>query len=223
MATHSSTFARKIPWTEEPVGYSPWGRKEWDTTERPHSLKWPGSRLILAVVVQLLSHVQHFGTPWTAAHQASLSFTISCNLPNSCPLCQWCYLTISSSATLFSFCLPSFLFNQSLFQCIVVVQSPSHVQLFTTPRTAARQHSLPFSISRNLFRLMCIESVMPSNLLILCHPPLLLPSVFPSIRVFSNELALLSDFTKSYFANDLIKKNSQKENIVNSWRLWSGS
>ena len=120
--------------------------------------------------------------------------------------------------------LPSIFPRISLFQCIVVVvQSSSHVQLFTTPLTAAHQSSLSFSISRNLFRLMCIESVMPSNHLILCRPLPLLPSVFPSIRVFSNELALLSNFTKSYFANDLTKKNSQKENRVNSWRLWSGS
>ena len=58
-----------------------------------------------------------------------------------------------------------------------------------TPWTAAHQASLFFTISRSLLKLMSIESVMPSNHLILCHP-LLLPSVFPSIRVFSNELAL---------------------------------
>ena len=58
------------------------------------------------------------------------------------------------------------------------------------PRTAARQASLFFTISWSLFKLMSIESVMPSNHLILCYPFLLLPSIFPSIRVFSNELAL---------------------------------
>ena len=69
-------------------------------------------------------------------------------------------------------------------------QSLSCVQLFATPWTAARQASLPFTISRSLLRLMSIGSVMPSNHLILCCPHLLLPSVFPSIRVFSNESAL---------------------------------
>ena len=59
-----------------------------------------------------------------------------------------------------------------------------------TPWTAARQASLSFTISQSLFRLMSIESVMPSNLLILCRPLILLPSIFPSIRVFSNESAL---------------------------------
>ena len=65
------------------------------------------------------------------------------------------------------------------------VQSLSHVWLFVTPWTAARQASLSFTISQTLLKLMSIESVMPSNHLILCRP-LLLPSIFPSIRVFSN-------------------------------------
>ena len=72
----------------------------------------------------------------------------------------------------------------------IVVQSPSHVQLFVTPWTAAHQASLSFTISQSLLKFMCIESVMPSNHLILCHPLLLLPSIFPSIRVFSNESTL---------------------------------
>ena len=69
------------------------------------------------------------------------------------------------------------------------VQSLSHVRLFVTPWTAARQTSLSITNSQSLPKLMSIESVMPSNHLILCHP-LLLPSIFPSIRVFSNESAL---------------------------------
>ena len=70
------------------------------------------------------------------------------------------------------------------------VHSPSRVRLFATPWTAARQAPLSFTISWSLLKLMSIESVMPSNHLILCHPLLLLPSIFPSIRVFPNELAL---------------------------------
>ena len=65
------------------------------------------------------------------------------------------------------------------------VQSLSHVQLFATPWTSARQASLSITNSRSLFKLMTIESVMPSNHLILCRPLLLPPSIFPSIRVFS--------------------------------------
>ena len=69
----------------------------------------------------------------------------------------------------------------------VVVQSLSDGQLFATPRTAALLASLSFVISQSLLKLMSVELVMPSNHIILCHPLLLLPSVFASIRVFSNE------------------------------------
>ena len=74
----------------------------------------------------------------------------------------------------------------------VVVQSVSHVQLFVTPWTAACQASLSFTISQSFLKLMSTESVMPSKHVILCHPLLLLPSTFPSIRVFSNDSALIS-------------------------------
>jgi len=73
---------------------------------------------------------------------------------------------------------------------LVVVESLSHVQLFATPWTAAHQASLSFTSSWSLLKLISIESVMPSNHLILCHPLLFLPSIFPSIRVFSNVSAL---------------------------------
>ena len=80
--------------------------------------------------------------------------------------------------------------KDSIISLFVVVQSLSCVQLFATPWTAAFQASLSFTISRSLLRLMSIESVMPSNHLILCRLLLLLPSILPSIRVFSNESAL---------------------------------
>ena len=79
-------------------------------------------------------------------------------------------------------------FLDSIYIC--TVQSLSHVRLFATPWIAARQASLSITISRSLRKLMSIESVMPSNHLILCRPLLLLPSIFPSIRVFSNESVL---------------------------------
>ena len=77
-----------------------------------------------------------------------------------------------------------------------VVQSLSHVSLFATPWTALLQASLSFTISQSWLKLMFIKSVMPSNHPILCHPLLLLPSVFPSIRVFSNKLALHITWSK---------------------------
>ena len=73
---------------------------------------------------------------------------------------------------------------------IPLVQSLSSVRVFVTPWTAAHQASLSFTISRSLLKLMSIKSVMPSNHLILCCPLLLAPSIFPSIRVFSNESVL---------------------------------
>ena len=81
-------------------------------------------------------------------------------------------------------------------ECVVIVQSISHVWLFGTPWTAAFQASLSFIISLILFKLMSIESVMPSNHLALCCPLLLLPSIFPSIRIFSNESTLCIKWPK---------------------------
>ena len=83
--------------------------------------------------------------------------------------------------------------SKSLF---VVLHWLSHVQLFVTPRTSAYQAPLSFTISQSSLKFMSIESVMPSNDLILCHPLLLLPSVFPSIRVFSSELARHTRWSK---------------------------
>ena len=77
-----------------------------------------------------------------------------------------------------------------LLEYISSVQSLSRVRLFATLRTAARQASLSITNTRSLLRLMSIESVMPSNHLILCYSLLLLPSIFPSIRVFSSESVL---------------------------------
>ena len=73
---------------------------------------------------------------------------------------------------------------------VVVVQLLSCVRLFVTPWTVACQASLPFTISQSLLKLMSIESMVPSNHLILCHPLLLLPSVFPSVSVSSSASAL---------------------------------
>ena len=80
--------------------------------------------------------------------------------------------------------------NNLIAKVVVVVQSLNNFQLFVTPWTAVHQASLSFPISRNLLKLMSTGSVMLSNHLILCLPLLLLPFLFPSIRVFSNESAL---------------------------------
>ena len=84
-------------------------------------------------------------------------------------------------------------FSQSI-ACLFIlfssVQSLSHVRLFATPWTTAHQASLSITNSQGPLKLMSILSVMPSNHLILCHPRLLPPSIFPSIKLFSNELVL---------------------------------
>ena len=85
-------------------------------------------------------------------------------------------------------------FNQHQF--FSSVQSLSRVQLFATPWTAARQVSLSVTNSRSLLKLMSIKSVITSNHLILCHPVLLLPIIFPSISVFSNESVLCIRWSK---------------------------
>ena len=95
---------------------------------------------------------------------------------------------------------------QASAQLIVVVRLLSHVRLFAALWTTAHQASLSFTILQSLLKLMSIESMMPSNHLILCHPHLLLPSVFPNIRVFSNELALSIRWPKYWsfsFSNSL--------------------
>ena len=104
---------------------------------------------------------------------------------------HWPRIEFFSSGGQESRCL-SWLINNlsSCCCCCSVVQLFSHVWFFAIPWTAARQASLSFTISQSLLKLMFIELVMPSNYLILCHSLLLLPSIFPSIRVFSNESVL---------------------------------
>ena len=96
---------------------------------------------------------------------------------------------VFTNTSSYSFCCPSSWKSFSSLE-VVVVQLLSGVWLFVIPWTAAHQTSLFFTISGSLRKLMSIESVMPSNHLILCHPLLLLLPIFPSIRVFSNESTL---------------------------------
>ena len=87
-------------------------------------------------------------------------------------------------------------FSYNWLRCFSSVQSLSCVRLFVTPWTAAHQASLSITNSQSSPKLMSIDSVMPSNHLILCHPILLLPSIFPNIRVLSNESALHTGWPK---------------------------
>ena len=100
----------------------------------------------------------------------------------------------------------------------VAVQLLSHVWLFAIPWTTAHQASLSIANSQSLLKLMSIESVMPSNHLILCHPLLLLPSVFPIIRVFSNELALHIRWPKYWSFS--IGPSNEYSGLISFWIDW---
>ena len=97
---------------------------------------------------------------------------------------------------------------------VIVVQSLSHVWLFVTPWITAPQASLSFTISQSLLRSMAIESVMLSNYLILCHPVLLLPSIFPSIEIFSNELSLPIRWLKYWSFNFSISPSREYSGLI---------
>ena len=100
----------------------------------------------------------------------------------------------------------------------IVVQSFSHVRLSAIPWTAACQASLSFTISRSLLKLMSIEVGGPSNHLVLCHPLLLLPSIFPSIRVFSNEMALHIRWPKYWSFSFSISPSNEYSGLI-SFRI----
>ena len=105
--------------------------------------------------------------------------------------------------------------NPSIF---VVVQSPIRVRLFVMPQTAGHQVSLSLTISQSLPKLMSIDLMMQYNHLLLCHPLLLLPSVFPSIRVFSNESALLIRWSKYWSFTFSISPSSEYSGLI-SFRI----
>ena len=100
------------------------------------------------------------------------------------------------------------------------VQSLSHVQLFATPWTVARQASLPITNSQSLLKLMFIESVMPSNHLIFYHQLLLPPSIFSSIRVFSNESVVHISSPKYWSFNFSISPSNEYSGLISFRMDW---
>ena len=105
--------------------------------------------------------------------------------------------------------------------CSGSVQSLSQVRIFATPWTAARQASLSIANPQSLLKLMFIESMMPSNHLILCHP-LLLPSIFPSIRVFSNESVLRIRWPKYWSFSFSISPSNEDSGLISFRMDWLG-
>ena len=109
----------------------------------------------------------------------------------------------------------------NVFAHISSVQLFSHVRLFATPWTTAYQVSLSITNSRSLPKIMVIESVMPSSHLILCHPFLFLPSIFPSIRVFSNELALCIRWPKYWsFSFNICPSSNEHPGLISFRMDW---
>ena len=134
--------------------------------------------------------------PWTIAHQSLISMEFSrqeywSGLPFSSPgdLPDRDQIHISCVSCIASRFFTILVWALNL-MIVVVVQSPSFVQLFVSPWTAAHQVSLSLNIFWSLPKFMSIESVMPANHFILCGPLLFLSSIFPSIRIFSSELAV---------------------------------
>ena len=104
--------------------------------------------------------------------------------------------------------------------CVSSVQSLSHVRLFVTPRTAACQASLTITNSWSLLKLMSIKLVMPSSHLILCHPLLLQPSIFPSIRVFSNESVPRMRWPKYWSFSFSISRSKEYSGLISFRMDW---
>ena len=117
---------------------------------------------------------------------------------------------------------PTFLdqYRSNYVQAISSVQSLSCVRLFATPWAAACQASLSITNSWSLFKFMSIVLVMLSNHLILCHPLLLLPSIFPSIRVFSNELVLRIRWPKYWSFSFSISPSNEYSGLISFSRDW---
>ena len=118
--------------------------------------------------------------------------------------------------------LISALINSFSLCFVVVVQSLSPVRLFVTPWTAACQASLSFTTSWSLLKLMSTESVMPSNQLVLCHPLLLLTSIFPSIRVFPNESAPHIRWPKYWNFSFNINSSNEYSGLISFRMDWLG-
>ena len=142
---------------------------------------------------------------------------------NSCPLSRWCHPTIASCCPLLV--LPPIfpqvkVFPNELTLHISSVQSLSRVWLFATPWTAAHQASLSITSSQSPPKPTSIESVMPSNHLILCRPLLLPPSTFPSIRVFSNESVLHMRWPKYWSFSFSICPSNEHTGLISFKMDW---
>ena len=143
-------------------------QETWDVGSIPGSGRFPGGGHSNPLQSVCPENLLDRGASWATVHRVLKSWT------------QLKWLSMH----------PHIRINASVMDLWGSVQSLNHVQIFATPGTAARQASLSITISQSLLKLMSIKLVMPSNHFILCHPLILQPSIFPSIRVFTNESVL---------------------------------
>ena len=130
------------------------------------------------------------------------------------------YLTMIYSPFLISQDMCTMLVNRDTVRTRCSVESLSLVQVFATPWIAARQASLSITNSWSSLKLMCIESVISSSYLILCHPLLLLPPVPPSIRVFSNESTLCMRWAKYWCFSFSISPSNEYPGMISFRMDW---
>ena len=226
------------------VGYSPWGRKESDTTEWLHFLsfysffwrrKWQPTPVFLpgeshgqrGLVGYSLwgckesDMTKQLTSKHTQGNQREMKFSLWRQHINN--LTILCWLVGRGDGADVGPRVQSF--NYARWKCFGdwthgSVQSISHVRLFETPWTAAHQASLSITNSWSLLKLMFIESMMPSNHPILCCPLLLLASIFPSIRVFSNESALRITWPKYWSFNFNISPSNEHSGLISFRMDW---
>ena len=170
---------------------SPWGRKESDMTEHWIELNWSTS----------------LGTPRIGSKCLRLEDT---RRGSSLQLSE------GPISAMIADLYPPEIWKYKLL--LVVVQLPSWVWLFATPWAAAHQASLSFTVSQSLLKIMSIESVMPSDHLIFCCPLLLLPSIFPSTGVFSNESVLPFRWPKYWSFSFRISPSNEYSGLI-SFRI----
>ena len=162
--------------------------------------------------VQSLSHVQLFVTQWTAACLLPCPSPIPGVYSNSCPLCRWSHQIISSSVVPFSSHPQSFPESVQFSSATQLCPTLCDLMYCSTPCLPVHHWSL--------LKIMSIKSVMPSNHLILCCPLLLLPSILPSIRVFSNESGLCIRWPKYWSFSFSISPSNEHSGLISFRMDW---
>ena len=154
------------------------------------------------------------------SHDCFLPLRHILRIKSNLPLTECSFLLLFRKSTKNHICVNILNTSYQATKQVQKFQSLSHVWLFVTPWIAARQVSLSITNYRSLPKLMSIESVMPSSHLILCHPLLLLPSIFPSIRVFSDESTLRIRWPKYWSFSFSISPSNEHSGLISFRMNW---